>query len=340
MSVQAQAASMAAPLLAVDDLAVEIAGVPVVDGVSFSMAPGEVLALVGESGCGKSLTALALLRLLPPAARLSAGSVRLDGTDLTRLPERAMRRVRGNRLAIIFQEPTASLDPLSSVGAQIAEAFRVHRGGGRAGARSTARAMLEAVGIPDPDRRLYQYPFELSGGMCQRVMIAIALVCRPSLIVADEPTTALDVTIQAQILDLLRTLVAERGAGVLLITHDMGVVADIADRVAVMYAGRVVEIAALHDLFRAPRHPYTALLLASVPRLDVAPKARLATIEGQVPAPGERGVGCRFAGRCPLVVEKCRQLDPPLLAAGLGRVAACWRSDEAPALTVPAGVPA
>ncbi|HEX2137890.1 MAG TPA: ABC transporter ATP-binding protein [Microvirga sp.] len=320
------------PLLSVENLSVDIGGAPVVDDVSFAMNAGEVLALVGESGCGKSLTALALLRLLPPAARLARGSIRFENADLSRLSEREMRRVRGERLSIIFQEPTASLDPLSTVGSQIAEAFTIHRGGARAEARRVARDMLEAVGIPDPDKRLDQYPFELSGGMCQRIMIAIALICGPSLLVADEPTTALDVTIQAQILDLMKKLVADRGAGVLLITHDMGVVADIADRVAVMYAGRVVEIAPVYELFRAPRHPYTALLLASVPRLDVEPKAMLATIEGAVPTPQEFGVGCRFSSRCPLAVEQCRQVSPPLIDVAPAHAAACWRTDRVPAL--------
>jgi peptide/nickel transport system ATP-binding protein len=332
MKPAAQDADVGGPLLRVDNLSIEIGGNPVVDGVSFDMGKGEVLALVGESGCGKSLTALALLRLLPPAARLAGGHIRFEGGDLSRLSERAMRRIRGERLSIIFQEPTASLDPLSTVGAQIAEAYTIHRGGSQAQARRVARDMLEAVGIPDPDRRLNQYPFELSGGMCQRIMIAIALICGPSLLVADEPTTALDVTIQAQILDLMKTLVAERGASVLLITHDMGVVADIAGRVAVMYAGRVVEIAAVEDLFREPRHPYTALLLASVPRLDVAPKAELATIEGSVPTPQEFGTGCRFAGRCPLAVDKCLQNAPPLLEVAPGRAAACWRTERVPSL--------
>ena len=319
-------------LLRVEDLAVTIGGAPVVDGVSFAMRKGEVLALVGESGCGKSLTALALLRLLPPAARLARGRVLLDGNDLAALPERGMRRLRGQALSIIFQEPTASLDPLATVGSQVMEAWRAHNDGGASQARRAARDMLDAVGIPDAEKRLDQYPFELSGGMCQRIMIAIALICGPALLVADEPTTALDVTIQAQILDLMRRLVAERGAGVLIITHDMGVVADIADRVAVMYAGRIVEIAPVTALFAAPRHPYTAMLLASVPRLDVVPKAVLATIEGSVPSPETFGVGCRFAGRCPLAIPRCSSETPPLDDVGEGRLAACWRSAEASTL--------
>ena len=324
---------MSEPLLAVDDLTVTIGGVPVVDGVGFSMGHREVLALVGESGCGKSLTAMALLRLLPSAARLSAGAIRLDSRDLASLSEKEMRRIRGEAISIIFQEPTASLDPLATVGSQIVEAYRTHRAASYAQARQVAREMLDAVGIPDAERRLDQYPFELSGGMCQRIMIAIALICGPSLLVADEPTTALDVTIQAQILDLMRKLVAERGASILIITHDMGVVADIADRVAVMYAGRIVEIAPAEDLFREPRHPYTALLLASVPRLDVKPKAILATIEGSVPSLQDFGPACRFAGRCPLAVARCLETSPPLVELGTGHAAACWRSVDVPSLS-------
>jgi peptide/nickel transport system ATP-binding protein len=314
-------------LLQVEDLTIEIGGADVVQGISFDIGAGEVMALVGESGCGKSLTAFALVRLLPPAARMAHGRIILEGIDLTQLSERQMRRVRGERLSIIFQEPTASLDPLATVGSQISEALSIHRDITRAEGRRAARDMLTAVGISDPDRRLDQYPFELSGGMCQRIMIAIALICGPSVLVADEPTTALDVTIQAQILDLMKRLVAERGTSILLITHDMGVVADIADRVAVMYGGHIAEIAPVNVLFRSPAHPYTALLLASVPRLDVSPKAQLSTIDGTVPSPDEFGVGCRFAGRCPLVVDRCRREAPPLAEIVPGHAAACWRAD-------------
>ncbi len=316
------------PLLAVDNLTLEIGRAAVVERVSFSVGPGEVLALVGESGCGKSLTALSLLRLLPPAVQLRHGSIWLEGQDLVPLPEQRMRRLRGKRLSIIFQEPTASLDPLSTVGQQIAEAVTVHERVGAREARARARDMLVAVGIPDPDKRHDQYAFELSGGMCQRIMIAIALALGPALLVADEPTTALDVTIQAQILELMKKLVAERSTSILLITHDMGVVADMADRVAVMYGGWVVEVADVRTLFRDPRHPYTALLLASVPRLDIAPKIALATIEGSVPAPHEFGSGCRFVGRCPLARERCRNDPPPLSEQGGGHQAACWYPDE------------
>jgi peptide/nickel transport system ATP-binding protein len=317
-----------ASALTVEDLTIDIDGASVVNGVSFSVGAGEVMALVGESGCGKSLTALALLGLLPGAARIARGRIMLGDVDLVSLPEREMRRVRGSRISIIFQETTASLDPLATVGAQIAEAYALHHKVSRTEARSKAKDMLAAVGIPDPGRRLDQYPFELSGGMCQRVMIAIALICGPQVLVADEPTTALDVTIQAQILDLMKRLVAERGTGIVLITHDMGVVADIADRVAVMYAGRIAEVAPVDALFARPCHPYTALLLAAVPRLDLAPKQVLATIEGQVPAAGEFRDGCRFADRCPLADDRCRVEAPPLVELERGRRAACWRADR------------
>jgi peptide/nickel transport system ATP-binding protein len=316
------------PLLSVDRLTIDIGGANVVDNISFTVAPGKVMALVGESGCGKSLTSYAMLGLLPPAARRTAGRIMLENTDLAALSERQLRKARGKDISIIFQEPSASLDPLTTVGSQIAEAYRVHHGVSKAEAYEKARRMLVDVGIPDPTRRLDQYPFELSGGMCQRIMISIALICGPRVLVADEPTTALDVTIQAQILDLMKKLVADRGTAIVLITHDMGVVADIADDVAVMYAGRIAEIAPVYDLFRQPKHPYTALLLASVPKLDDAPKADLATIEGTVPTPNEFGVGCRFVERCPLATDKCRTEQPPLFDCGGGHRSACWHIDR------------
>jgi peptide/nickel transport system ATP-binding protein len=315
-------------LLTVDGLTIDIGGMNLVDGVSFSVSPGKVMALVGESGCGKSLTAYAMLGLLPPAARQVKGRVLLEETDLAALSERELRKARGKDISIIFQEPSASLDPLTTVGSQIASAFRTHRSVSKSEALAKAREMLVDVGIPDPDRRLHQYPFELSGGMCQRIMIAIALICGPRVLVADEPTTALDVTIQAQILDVMKKLVLERGTSIVLITHDMGVVADIADDVAVMYAGRIAEIAPVHVLFSRPAHPYTALLLASVPKLDVAPKAELATIEGSVPPPGKFGIGCRFVARCPLATDKCRNEVPPLFELGEGHRSACWHIDR------------
>jgi len=312
------------PALAVADLTLAIAGQLVVDGVGFSVAPGEVLALVGESGCGKSLTAQAAMRLLPPAVMQLRGRVELAGEDLCALPERQLRWLRGRQISMIFQEPLAALNPLATVGAQVAEATGLR---GRA-ARTAVQAMLADVGISDPARRARQYPFELSGGMAQRVMIASALIARPAVLIADEPTTALDVTIQAQILELLRRLAADRGTAVLLITHDMGVVADAADRVAVMYAGSIAETGRAEAVFGSPRHPYTALLLAALPRLTDHPKSVLAVIEGQVPLPGQFPPGCRFAGRCPLVMEQCRAEAPPLREVGAGHLSACWRAEE------------
>ena len=312
------------PVLEIRDLALAIGGSRVVDGVSCAVAPGEVLALVGESGCGKSLTALAAVRLLPRAATLAGGEVLLDGENLVALPEQRMRALRGRRIAMIFQEPLAALDPLSSVGTQVAEAT----GLSGAAARGAVLAMLAEVGISDPARRIRQYPFELSGGMAQRVMIATALISRPAVLIADEPTTALDVTIQAQILDLLRRLAADRGTAIMLITHDMGVVADIADRVTVMYAGRIAETGPTVELFAEPRHPYTALLLAALPRLSDAPKAPLAVIRGQVPLPQAFSAACRFADRCPLADERCRAEQPPLREVGKGRLSACWHAER------------
>ncbi len=311
--------------LSVRDLRLEIDGAAVVDGLDLAVAPGQVLALVGESGCGKSLTARAILRLLPPAVRQARGRIELEGEDLCAASERRMRRLRGRRLSMIFQEPQAALDPLATVGAQVAEATGLR---GRA-ARAAVLRMLEEVGINDPGRRIDQHPFELSGGMCQRVMIASALIARPAVLVADEPTTALDVTIQAQILALLRRLALERGTAVVLITHDMGVVAQVADRMAVMYAGRVAESGRPAAVFAEPRHPYTALLLAALPRLSDRPKARLAMIEGRVPAAHEFPRGCRFSGRCPLADARCAAEVPPLRPVGEeGHLSACWHAER------------
>jgi len=310
--------------LSVRDLTLDIGGASVVDGLAFDVAAGEVMARVGESGCGKSLTALAAMRLLPPAVKRTQGQVALAGVDLYALSEREARRLRGRKISMIFQEPLAALDPLSTVGAQIAEGTGL-RG---TAARQAVLAMLEEVGISDPARRIAQYPFELSGGMAQRVMIASALVSRPDVLIADEPTTALDVTIQAQILDLLRRLAAGRGTAILLITHDMGVVADIADRVAVMYAGRIAETGRTGQVFARPRHPYTALLLAALPRLTDTPKSELAVIAGQVPFPGHFPQGCRFADRCPLVGDRCRVEQPPLRDVGENQLSACWHTEH------------
>lgn len=319
-------------ILRVSDLTIEIGGTNVVDGVSFDVGAGEILSIVGESGCGKSLTAFALLRLLPDVARMTRGKIELQELAIETLSDREMNQVRGDRISIIFQEPTASLDPLATVGSQIAEALQLHSDLNRANAWKKAQEMLDAVGIPDPARRMTQYPFELSGGMCQRIMIAIALICSPSLIVADEPTTALDVTIQAQILDLMRGLVADKSRALVLITHDMGVVADMADRVVVMYGGQVAEIAETVELFARPSHPYTALLLASVPSASVEPKARLATVEGHVPAPQDYNPGCRFASRCPLSTRKCWDEVPPLFEVAASHRSACWHIDRIPSL--------
>ncbi|MBB3610565.1 ABC transporter ATP-binding protein [Rhizobium sp. BK602] len=319
---------MAAPVLSVDGLRVAINGKAVVDDVSLSVDAGKIVSLVGESGCGKSMTAFAVMGLLPPAASVAGGSVLLNGRDLSRLGRGALMGLRGSEMSMIFQEPVASLNPLMPVGRQIAESLLVHRRLGRKQAWHQAIAMLEDVGIPEPAMRARQYPFELSGGMCQRVMIAMALITRPRLLIADEPTTALDVTIQAQILELMKRLRSETGTAILLITHDMGVVADIADRVAVMYGGRIVEDGGVEAIFQEQKHPYTRLLLSTIPRLDGSDVGQLLpTIRGMVPDAGSWPPGCRFSTRCPLADEDCRQV-PLLEAAGQDRSAACWHQDR------------
>jgi oligopeptide/dipeptide ABC transporter ATP-binding protein len=293
-------------LLEVRNLSVRFGAVAAVEGVAFAVAEGETLALVGESGCGKTLTALSVLRLTPPAAAVAADGITLRGRELTRLPERAMRALRGKEVGVIFQDPLTALNPVWPVGEQVAEGLRLHEGLGRRAAWGRAVEALREVGIADPQRRASEYPHQLSGGMRQRAMIAAALACRPPLLIADEPTTALDVTLQAQVLDLLLRLREERRLSILLITHDLGVVAELAHRVAVMYAGQVVESAPVAVLFRRPRHPYTRALLSAVPRLDDG-GLRLATIDGTVPDPTRYPPGCRFAPRCPLALEACRQ---------------------------------
>ncbi len=318
---------MTVPVLSVEDLKVSIGGAPVVDGVSFEVRQGEILSLVGESGCGKSMTAFSVMGLLPRVARIAGGQVRLGNRNLPALTEGERRNLRGSELAMIFQEPVASLNPLMKIGRQIEEGLIVHRNLNAKAARRAAIGMLEEVGIPEPEIRAGQYPFELSGGMCQRAMIAMALICRPRLLIADEPTTALDVTIQAQILELMKRLRDETGTAILLITHDMGVVADMADRVAVMYAGRVIETAPVEAIFARQEHPYTRLLLKTIPRLDGMPKTELPTIEGLVPDIGHWPVGCRFSPRCPIAEKKCRQQMPPLATRPDGGQAACWRSE-------------
>lgn len=319
---------MSDPLLCVEELRVTIGGQPVVDGVSFHINQGEILSLVGESGCGKSMTAFSVMGLLPRAARMAAGRVRLGSQDLMSLTEGERQSLRGNELAMIFQEPVASLNPLMKIGRQIEESLIVHRGLEGRAARHAAIDMLGEVGIPEPEIRAGQYPFELSGGMCQRAMIAMALICRPRLLIADEPTTALDVTIQAQILDLMKKLRDETETAILLITHDMGVVAEMADRVAVMYAGRVIETAPVDAIFTHQEHPYTRLLLKTIPRLDGEPKSILPVIEGMVPDIGQWPAGCRFSPRCPLGDQACLEAMPPLSPRRDLGSAACWHSQK------------
>jgi len=301
-----------------------------VDGVSFELFPGETLGIVGESGCGKTVTSLSILRLIPePPGHIRPGSyIEFDGRNLLTLEPPDLRAIRGNRIAMVFQEPMTSLNPVFTVGDQVAEAAIVHQGLSRAQARARAIEMLRLVGISDPETRVDDYPHQLSGGMRQRVVIAMALVCRPQILIADEPTTALDVTIQAQILELLERLQAELGMAVMLITHDLGVVAGTADRVVVMYAGQVVETATTKQLFAGPRHPYTEGLMASIPRLD-RPAERLYSIPGNVPAATHWPTGCRFHPRCPHAWDKCRQEEPPLLDTDTpGHTARCWLITE------------
>jgi oligopeptide/dipeptide ABC transporter ATP-binding protein len=296
-----------------------------VDGVSFHVEKGEVLGIVGESGCGKSVTSLSVMRLVPqPPGEIMTGSeIRFDGRDLLALPESEMRRVRGNDIAMIFQEPMTSLNPVYTIGDQIAEAVRLHRSGSRRDARQQAIDVLRLVGIPDPAERVDAYPHQLSGGQRQRVMIAMALSCEPDLLIADEPTTALDVTIQAQILDLLAGLRQRLGMAVVLITHDLGVVAEVCDRVIVMYAGRVVEEGTVEQIFRDPRHPYTQGLMRAIPRLGRSTD-RLAVIPGLVPSPTEWPHGCRFADRCPYSWELTEREEPDLFEVAPGHRSRCW----------------
>jgi len=303
-----------------------------VDDVSFSVRRGETLAIVGESGCGKSVTALSIMRLVPdPPGRIVGGSVILEGTDLLRLDEDRMRAVRGNRISMIFQEPMTSLNPVMRIGDQITEAVQLHRTMTRKEAWERAVEMLRLVRIPVPERRAQEYPHQLSGGMRQRAMIAMALTCRPALLIADEPTTALDVTIQAQILALILDLQKELGMGLVLITHDLGVVAQTAQRVIVMYAGKKVEEADVDTLFANPRHPYTRGLMASMPAvvsLGTNADTRLTEIPGMVPSLTNLPKGCAFAPRCELAIARCREEYPPLQAWGAGHLAACWRAAE------------
>ena len=317
-------------LLRIRDLRIAFPGasgeVRAVDGLDLDIAPGRVLCLVGESGSGKSLTALALMRLIPsPPARISADRLAFDGIDLAALDARAMTRIRGDRMAMIFQEPMTSLNPVFTIGEQIAEVVIEHRGVSRAEGRAAALEMLRRVRMPGAEARLDAYPHQLSGGMRQRVMIAMALACRPQLLIADEPTTALDVTIQAQILALIDELRRELGTAVLLITHNLGVVAEIGDDVAVMYAGSIVERARVTQLFDDPLHPYTLALHAAMPRVaDIGRK--LAAIPGNVPMPGQAPEGCRFHPRCPFADARCRGEAPPLVTRADGHAVACWHA--------------
>jgi oligopeptide/dipeptide ABC transporter ATP-binding protein len=297
-----------------------------VNGVDFTLRPGETLGLVGESGCGKTVTGLSILRLVPdPPGRIVGGEIRFDGTDLLGLEEAAMQRIRGNRIAMIFQEPMTSLNPIFTVGYQIAEAVRRHRNLSRTAAREQAVEMLDSVGIPDPQRRVREYPHQMSGGMRQRAMIAMALSCDPQILIADEPTTALDVTIQAQILELIDQLKARTGTSVLFVTHDLGVIAQIADTVAVMYTGRIVEYGSGDALFDHPRHPYTRGLMASVPKIHepVPTDKLLPSIAGVVPSLFDLPAGCTFRERCPQAFERCSD-DPPLFEPDPGHRVRCF----------------
>ena len=298
-----------------------------VTGVDFHVDRGEVMGLVGESGCGKSVTSLSILRLIVPPGRIEAGEVIFDGTDLLKVPTRSMRELRGERISMIFQQPTSSLNPVYDVGMQLGEVLEIHRAMKRRDARARAEELLAMVGIPDPKRRIAAFPHELSGGMAQRVMIAMALACEPELLIADEPTTALDVTIQAQILDLMRTLQRETNTAMILITHDLGVVAEMCDRVAVMYAGEIVEETSVTNLFEDPKHPYTRGLIGSVPVLgDV--RESLTTIPGSVPNLIDLPSGCRFAPRCrtrvELSVAEAEELHPELRPVAEDHAVRCW----------------
>ena len=320
--------SDAEPLLVLTDVSVSFpthrGRVRAVNSVSLEVRAGETLAIVGESGSGKSVMALSLLGLTPAPGQIEQGSIVFEGRDLMALNERSLRAVRGNRIAMIFQEPMSSLNPVVTIGKQVAEPFRLHRGMSKRRAHEEATKLLAKVAIPDPAARMNAYPHEFSGGMRQRVMIAMALACEPKLIIADEPTTALDVTVQSQILALLKELTREMDSALLLITHDLGVVARYADRVAVMYAGRIVETASAHDLYRAPRHPYTQGLLASVPRLDDESGKRLIPINGQPPDLAQIPAGCAFAVRCPYVGDLCRVERPLLETIAVNHSSACF----------------
>jgi oligopeptide/dipeptide ABC transporter ATP-binding protein len=320
---------LADPLLKIEDLHTQFftqeGVVNAVNGVDYEVMPGEILGLVGESGCGKTVSALSILRLIPnPPGKITSGKILFDGEDILKMNEEEIRHIRGNKIGMIFQEPMTSLNPVLTIGRQLTETLELHLKMNKQAATQRAIELLEMVGIPDAKSRIKDYPHQFSGGMRQRVMIAMALSCNPKLLLADEPTTALDVTIQAQILELLTRLTRELGTSVIIITHNLGVVARYADRVNVMYAGRIIESASAKELYPNPRHPYTLGLLRSVPRLDQAQKARLDPIEGMPPDLINLGAGCSFRPRCRFAVERCEEEVPPLTDVGPEHVAACW----------------
>jgi len=318
-------------LLQVEDLRTyfhtEDGVVKAVDGVTFEVFPGETLGIVGESGCGKSVTSLSVMRLLDEKGEIAGGKILFDGEDVLAIPESKMMKIRGNDMAMIFQEPMTALNPVFTIGFQIMEAILLHQDVDEKKAREMAIDMLKKVGIPEPEKRIDEYPHELSGGMRQRAMIAMSLSCNPKLLFADEPTTALDVTIQAQILELMKSLQDQYGMALVMITHDLGVIAEMAQRVVVMYAGKVVEYADVHTLFKNPRHPYTWGLMNAIPKLD-EDKEVLYNIPGVVPDPLDFPDGCRFNTRCPLATDKCRKEEPPLVEIESEHTAACWHIDK------------
>ncbi len=296
-----------------------------VDNLSLSLAPGQVLGLVGESGCGKTVTALSILNLVPPPGKIASGSILFEGRDLLTLPEDEMRKIRGARISMVFQEPMTALNPVFTVGNQIAEVIWTHRGVPKQEALHQAVELLHSVGIPSPEKRVHEYPHQLSGGMRQRVMIAMAIACKPSLILADEPTTALDVTIQAHILELLSRIQAEMGMAMVLVTHDLGLIAERAHEVAVMYAGRIVEQAGTAELFANPLHPYTRGLMASIPKPGETRRGRLRTIRGTVPRLSDLPAGCKFSPRCDIKTQRC-DAEPDLVEIGPGHLVRCWEA--------------
>ena len=322
-----------APLLQVKDLRTYFftldGVVKAVDGVSYDLEAGETLAIVGESGCGKSVSALSVMRLIPdPPGKIVGGEILLDGEDILKVDAEDMRQIRGAKIAMVFQEPMTSLNPVLSIERQLTETLELHMGMSKGEARRESVNLLIRVGIPDPETRIKQYPHQYSGGMRQRVMIAMALSCNPKLIIADEPTTALDVTIQAQILDLMKALTTESNVALIIITHNLGVVARYADRVNIMYAGKVIERGEAREIYANPRHPYTVGLLRSVPRLDLPRKARLDPIEGQPPDLINLPAGCSFRERCRWAIDKCATDTPELIETSAGHLSACWRADD------------